>query len=728
MQLRLRRVFAAFVLVALVAGTVPAYAGDDAPTGSASEVIVRFEDGGRGRALAGLVRRGIRVRRGMYGARGAVVEVPPGRSASSLAEELSSLDGVTLAAPNGRIVPLWTPNDSLYHVQWALPAIQMPGAWDVERGSASVRVAVIDTGAQISHPDLAANLDLTLDYDFADNDDVADDELGHGTHVAGIIAAVADNAAGTAGVAPGVRIVPIKTIGGSGSGSVSDLVDAIYYAADIGADVANMSLGEPLNLANVSDLAEARVMQEAVDYARAHDVVLVGATGNDGSGNVYYPAACDGVISVAAVSRSNTITSYSNHGAQVDIAAPGGDFGYPSVLANGIISTYPTGIYKYLTGTSMASPHVAGAAALLRSHEPAALAEEIEDSLLYSALDIGAAGWDEFSGHGLLQVADALAALDVASLNVARVSGSNRYNTALALSGTSFGPGESTVTVLASGEDFPDALAASGLAGAHRGALLLTTRTGLPAGLLAELERLGSSDVVLVGGPAAISPEVEEALMADGLTVSRVQGSNRYATAAAVAEEIRDVTGSATLPAAFLVRGDGYADALAVAPLAYADARPVLLTRPDALAPDARIALESLETTGVIIAGGESAVSPAALIELQSVGGIVGIERWAGADRYDTAAVVAGKALDAGLASPGYFGVATGVGFADALAGGVTAGARGGVLLLTDPQTLPVPVVSLLAARGYDGADVVVYGGTLAISRAVEDALARIRY
>ncbi|MGB4592341.1 MAG: S8 family serine peptidase, partial [Coriobacteriia bacterium] len=664
---------------------------------------------------------------GTYGDRGVVVAVPAGQDAERFAAALASADGVALAAPNGRIEPLWTPNDTLYPTQWNLPAIQMPAAWDVERGSATVLVAVVDTGVQLDHPDLAAGFDLSVDYDFAHGDDVAEDEQGHGTHVSGILAAVTDNAAGVAGIAPDVRLVPLKIMG-AGDGSVSDLVDAIYYAADIGADVINMSVGEPLDVSKPGDAAEARMMQDAIDYAVERDVVLVGAAGNDGSTYVYYPAACDGVITVGATNRSNVVAAYSNHGPQVDIAAPGGEFGFPAVLANGINSTYLGSTYRYLAGTSMASPHVAAAAALLRSHAPAANAGEVTDSLLFSALDIGAVGWDEYSGHGLLRVADALAALEVASPNVTRLSGSNRYETALAASRTTFASGDSTVTVLASGEDFPDALAASGLAGAHNGALLLTGQAALPTGLAAELDRLGTAEVVVVGGTAAISPDVITQLMAEGFSVRRVQGADRYQTAAAVAEEIRDVVGTAMLSQAFLVRGDGYADALAVAPLAYSQRRPVLLTTSGSLAPAARTALESLGATGVVVAGGESAVSTAVLDEAAGLAGVASVVRWAGTDRYDTAAVVAGHALDEGLATADCFGVATGLGFPDALAGGAACGVRGGVVLLTDPFALPASTKSLIVTRGHDGTDIFVFGGTSVVALAVEDELARIRY
>ncbi|MEN6430655.1 MAG: S8 family peptidase, partial [Coriobacteriales bacterium] len=419
---RPRRMVIAFVITAVLSSSAPVFAHvTSGPPSDVCEVVVRLENGAGPAVRAVLARRRLNVKKETYKGRGLLVRVPPGRSAEEVAAELSSLDGVSIATPNGRVRALWTPSDSLHPQQWGMGAIQMPAAWDIERGDSAVTVAVIDTGAQLDHPDLAGNLDIASDYDFADDDNTADDTNGHGTHVCGIIAAVTDNATGVAGVAPGVRVLPLKIIDESGYGSISDLADAIMYATDHGADVVNMSLGEALDLTRPSDAAQAQYMQEAIDYAFTRDVVLIAAAGNasEGATSVFYPAACDGVIAVAATARSGEVASYSCYGPEVDIAAPGGD---GTIRQNLIISTFLGSAYQYMQGTSMASPHVAGAAALLRSHVATASASRVANALVYSAADISPEGWDEHSGHGLLQVASALEDLHIPSPSVERLA------------------------------------------------------------------------------------------------------------------------------------------------------------------------------------------------------------------------------------------------------------------------------------------------------------------
>ncbi len=723
----MRRTLAALLSVALVlALCAPAAASTSAKVSAhapATGVIVEWESGAAGSVRSAIAGRGLSVQRTLYGGRGAVVAIPEGTDAAALTRVLSTMPGVKIAAENRQVIrPLWTPNDPRYTSQWAYSHIQAESAWDIERGESFVTVATIDTGVDLAHPELTPALDLTRDYDFVSDDDAANDLNGHGTHVAGIIAAASDNATGVAGTAPGVKVVPIKVIGRY-SGSNADFVDGLYYAADLGVDVVNMSLGT-----TAADLGAGGValMQEAVDYAYSKGVVMVAAAGNESNTDVYYPGACDHVICVSATDQTDTLASYSNYGSPIDITAPGGG----STAATGILSTYTSGglhTYVYMSGTSMASPFVAATAALLKSHVPAATADEIETALLSSARDIGTAGWDTRYGYGLLQMRDALDALVAPAPAVSRIQGTDRYQTAIAQSLAGFASGTVTTTVLASGEDFPDALAGAALAGAYGSPLLLTRKDALPSGLLAEVERLGSAKVVIVGGAAAVSDAVAGSLVSAGLSVQRVAGADRYATAAAAAAEVRAVTGGAPLAAAFLVRGDLFPDALSVSPLAAARGIPTLLTRPDSLPAVTRDALASIGATEVVIAGGEAAVEPQVAGAVDALSG-TSVTRWAGSDRYGTAVQVAGSAVARGWASGGYFGIATGVNFPDALGGGVLAGTHGGVLLLTAPATLSSATRTFVQDHGFDGVPVVIFGSTSAISKTVEGDLMRIRY
>jgi serine protease len=285
-----------------------------------------------------------------------------------LAEPDAEMHLIQAEDPDGR----WKgfPNDPLYRHQWHLRQIGADRAWKLADGK-GVIVAVIDTGvAYEDHkrfhrvPDLA-NTRFVKGYDFVNDHEHANDDHGHGTHVAGTIAQSTHNGVGVAGVAYGATIMPLKVLTAQGSGSVAGIVDAIRYAADNGAKVINMSLGGRF---------PSKLMEKAVKYAHDKGVVVVCAAGNDGRGRVSYPAAYPGSVAVAATQYDESTTFYSNWGKEIDVAAPGGNTqvdqdkdGRPDgVLQNTITIGDPThdGYYAFM-GTSMAAPHVAGVAALV---------------------------------------------------------------------------------------------------------------------------------------------------------------------------------------------------------------------------------------------------------------------------------------------------------------------------------------------------------------------------
>ncbi len=298
------------------------------------------------------------------------------------------------------------PNDPKFKLQWHLDQIHIKPAWKTAQGD-GVIVAVIDTGVA-PVPDLAAS-DLVAGYNFVSNREDARDDHGHGTHVAGTIAQATNNGIGVAGIAFGAKIMPIKVLSARGSGSVSGIAAGIRFAADHGAKVINMSLGGGL---------ASSVLQKAVSYAHDKGVTVVCAAGNDGRGKVSYPAAYVGAIAVAATQFDESTTFYSNWGKEIDLAAPGGNTrvdqngdGFPDgVLQNTVVpGDVNKNDYLWFMGTSMASPHVAGVAALVISagvSEP----DAVEKVLLSSARKPSAKPKDGENryGSGLLDAEQAV--------------------------------------------------------------------------------------------------------------------------------------------------------------------------------------------------------------------------------------------------------------------------------------------------------------------------------
>ena len=339
-----------------------------------------------------------------------------------------------------------TPNDPKYPYQWHLQntdgGMWADMAWNLapNRG-ANVTVAVIDSGVAFENydttlngnaqsfkvaPDLAGTT-FVAPYDFNQNDAHPNDDNGHGTHVAGTIAENTNNGFAMAGVAYNARIMPIKVLDYTGNGFDDDIVSGIYYAVANGANVINMSIGFPGSGGGAVPCSEITGLNAALDYAHAQGAVLVGAAGNDG-GMVSCPAANPNVIAVGATDFDGLATWYSNNGAALDIAAPGGD---PLVDKNGdgyidgvlqetfcydpnsllVLNLYASFCNVYNAGTSMASPHVAGAAALLLGERPTLTPDQVRGYLEGTARDRGAPGWDPNYGWGELDSAGALAAL-----------------------------------------------------------------------------------------------------------------------------------------------------------------------------------------------------------------------------------------------------------------------------------------------------------------------------
>ena len=308
------------------------------------------------------------------------------------AQELRENGLVEYVEPNLRVEAFFTPNDPYWPNQWGPKKVEADAAWNTTLGSSDIIVAIIDTGIDYTHPDLAANY-VPLGYDWVYNDNDPLDDNGHGTHCAGIVAATINNAIGIAGLAQ-VHIMAEKALTMDGWGYDSWIIQAIYHAVDAGAKIISMSFG---------GFEDSPSVYDAIKYAYDHGVLLVAAAGNEGNTSPNYPAAYDEVIAVSATDSDDNVASFSSYGMWIELAAPG----------VGIYSTLPTYNvtlneppynrtlnYAYLSGTSMACPHVAGVAALVWSTLPDYANYKIRQILKRTADDLGDAGFDEFYGYG----------------------------------------------------------------------------------------------------------------------------------------------------------------------------------------------------------------------------------------------------------------------------------------------------------------------------------------
>lgn len=388
MKIRAIWLWGVLVLISgLMAGNVLAQAAYE-------EIVVNFEDTATDAQIEELEKEyGVDfVYNSIFSKPEVLMRFPTGQRSpedtAQLMQKLTDEDAIEYAEPNYFYQADFAPNDTMYAKQWNFKMINTESAWDKATGKGAI-VAVIDTGVAFEDykdgkgtyhrvPDLACTK-FVKGYDFIDDDEHANDDHAHGTHVAGTIAQCTNNKLGVAGVAYEAAIMPLKVLNRYGQGNIADITEAIVYAADHGAHVINMSLG---------GMMASQTMREAVEYAYKKGVTVVCAAGNAGDTQPHYPAAYPYAFAVSSVGPDGELAPYSSYGSWIDMAAPGGNTRTKTedgVLQNTIGRMDPTKDgYEYFQGTSMASPHVAGVAALLVSQgikDP----KKIESILLASA-------------------------------------------------------------------------------------------------------------------------------------------------------------------------------------------------------------------------------------------------------------------------------------------------------------------------------------------------------
>jgi len=421
----MQAVATALILFGLLLGTIwPVRAGQPAQPAQVTKTASEFEPGQllvkfrAGLSVASeesaLRQHGAAYVETLYGSEVQLWQVPVGEE-PQIAEQLNLDPRIEYAELNYRVRAVDTmPNDPDFGKQWAHSIIRSPAAWDLATGSTAVTIAILDTGIDEGHPDLAAR--IVSGYDLVDLDADPHDLNGHGTHVAGIAAAVTNNGLGVAGMDWQARIMPIRVLGEDGDGTVDDLAAGISWAVDQGAWLLNLSLGT---------YEDSTPVRDAIVYAHTNGVLVVAAMGNDNTGDRFYPAAYEEeVLAVAATGPNDARAPYSNFGDYCDVAAPGG-----TELA-AIYSTMPTypvwktkveghsTWYDYVYGTSQATAYVTGLAALIWAKDLSLSAAQVQTTIEATAKDLGTPGWDPSYGYGRI---DPLAALQAHTAPLAPV-------------------------------------------------------------------------------------------------------------------------------------------------------------------------------------------------------------------------------------------------------------------------------------------------------------------
>ncbi len=723
-------------------------------TDKTDRVIVTLEKGAGSHALSGEKTEALDVN----AANSLVtVEVPTGKSINEYIEELGKAPGVAKVEPDHLLKTTTVPNDPYYSFQYHHELIESERAWTRTMGAQDVLVAVLDNGFDLDHPDLAGQ--FTSSYATASS--ISEDD--HGTHVAGIIGAAHNNRTFGTGVAPQTGLLAIDVFEGEDAYS-SDVIEGIYYAADAGADIINMSLG---------NYFYSEAYQVAIDYAHERGVLVIASSGNESTDDTHYPSGYENVVAVGSTDREDWFSGFSNYGVDQDITAPG----------TGIWSTVAGGSFGSLSGTSMAGPVVAGVAALVKANEPELTNEELEQRLYDTSDDLGAPGKDPYFGHGRINAEAALMILDIAqpavndvyessveisgtleqavedavitvkdesgeiarqegyagagsfSLDIpqqtagneltltirdrygnqsealdmvvkatepqelpGRISGINRYETAIAISQTGWASADTVV--IATAGNFPDALAGGPLAYKEEAPILLTRSGELHGGTRKEIERLGAGKAIILGGSGAVSDAVEAELANMNLETERIGGKTRYETAALIAEKLESTQ-------AVVASGSNFPDVLSVSPYAAKNGIPILLTRSDSVPEETASALEHYASSLVI--GGTGVVSD------EVFGTLPDPQRFGGKDRYATGYEVATR-LPLGTSQAF---IATGLNFPDALTGSVLAAKNDAPILLVRPDNIPTATEQQLPSyRGFS-----IFGGTGAVSEHVNARL-----
>ncbi len=573
-------------------------------------------------------------------------------------------------------------------LNWTTKDINIQTAWNGNYTGKGIKIAVIDTGIDTTHPALTVSGGMSV---FSDNS--YQDDNGHGTHVAGIIAS--KNNPYVVGVAPDVQLYAVKVLNAYGSGWVSNIIAGIDWAITNKMDIINLSLGINIDVKSLHNI---------VDKANDNGILIVTAAGNNGNATknqstVIYPAKYESAIAVSAINELNNISWFSSTGTKVEISAPGENI-LSTMIKNSQIQSdlnNYNGFYAHLSGTSMATPFVTGTLAILKQEHPNYTNTELRDLLDILAKDIGTKGRDSYYGFGLLQVSKH-SPNDIISID--RLAGQDRYETAVKISQK--GWNNSDTVVLASGEDFPDALVGSPLAYKLNAPILLTMKNNLPIVTQNELIRLQTKNVFILGGTGVISENIENQLKQQRISVQRIFGRDRYETAQKVAQQLGNYN------KAIIAYGENYPDTLGVASYAAKNGIPILLTETNILPNSTKDALSDVNNT--IVVGGNGVIDNSVYNQLPNP------IRIYGNDRFSTDnAIFEQLNLDSNKVY-----ITTSNDFADSLSGSVLSAKENAQIVLVD-KYITSDLFSSIVKKSIDNYEIL--GGTGVINVEIENLL-----
>lgn len=605
-------------------------------------------------------------------------------------------------------------------IEWNIDRVNAPAAWDAGFDGTGVVVAVLDTGAQWNHPALKNNyrgynqstgaVDHTYSWFDPINKNYSPyDDHGHGTHVTGTVVGTEPDGSPSIGAAPGAKWIGVKILDENGRGFGSDMVKGAEWImapggrADLAPDIVNNSWGSS------SGLNEwfRGIVQSWIDAG----IFPVFAAGNEdyehpnGPKTIHAPANYPESFAVGSTNYDDEHSYFSFQG-----PSPYGHI-KPDVVAPGesIVSSVPGSSYGIMFGTSMATPTVAGVAALVKQANPSLNLMEIADILKETATPLTDENNRETPnnayGHGLVNAYEAVQlAKNKENKSVERLRGASRFDTAVEISKA--GWMGSSIVVLARSDDYADALAGVPLAHYLNAPILLTRPTYLPQETLDEIKRLGANTVIVLGGKLAISDDIVETLEKEGLYVERISGSSRTATAVEIANFLTYYYSEK----AIIVNGFDFPDALSVASQAAIEGIPILLTHANRLSEPTAEALQSLGVKETIVVGGKTAVSDEVMSQLPNP------VRVSGSDRVATNIAVQ-KHFNV---NPEHIYVATGNNFADSLTGAVLAAKKNSSILLVRNSLFDVTKDYITESRIKK---ITILGGTTAVNEKIRTDL-----